>query len=84
MKTIKHTIVGECPSVIISMDAEQMLFRTDKDGFYALAESEFINDGVIQGLDKLLEVEVEVEPEMVEDSEVVLRIYAVEYTVEGE
>lgn len=81
MKTIKHTIMVECPSVLISMDAEQMLFRTDKEGFYRLAQSEFINDGIIQGLNELLEIEVS--PESVEDFEVQLRVFAVEYIIEG-
>lgn len=80
MKTIKHTVMSECPSVIVSMDAEQMLFRTQKEGFYDLAQSEFIKDGVIQGLNELLEIEVE--PESVEDFEVQLRVFAVEYKID--
>jgi hypothetical protein len=79
METIKHAIKSECLSVIISMDAEQMLFRTDKEGFYALAQGKFIQDGVIQGLDELLEIDVE--PESADDFEVQLRVFAVEYTV---
>lgn len=80
MKTIKHTHINQCPSVAIRMDVEQMLFRTDKDGFYALAESEFNKERTIRELNELLEVEVV--PEMVEDSAVVLRVFAVEYTIE--
>lgn len=79
METIKHATKSEYPSVIVSMDAEQMLYRTDKEGFYSLAKSEFIKDGVIQDLNELLEIEVE--PESAEDFEVQLRVFAVEYTV---
>lgn len=82
MRTIKHTIMSDCPSVVVRLDAEQMLYRTDKDGFYIHAEAKFRQEGTIQGLNDLLEIEVNAEG--VEDGIALLRVWAVEYTVDEE
>lgn len=82
MKTIKHTLMSDCPSVVIKLDAEQMLYRTDKDGFYIHAEAQFKKEGTIRGLNELLEIEVNVEG--VDDGIALLRVWAVEYTVSEE
>lgn len=81
MTTIKHETKTHCPTVVVRLDAEQMLYRTDKDGFYIYAEAQFAKEQTIEGLRELLKIEIEAEG--VDDGIVLIRVWAVEYTVEG-
>ncbi len=69
------------PSVVVRLDADQMLFQTDKDGFYIRAASQFDKEEVIEGLDTLQKIEVDAVG--IDEGIILLRAWAVKYTVKN-
>lgn len=77
MEHVHSEIDENTPNILVKLDAERIIFHTDKSGFYSLVESICYENSTIADLNEITGVKIEAEG--VEDSEVLLRVWITHY-----